>query len=196
MSEEVLGLKEAARRLGVSVNTIKRHRETLAAAGATIDARGWRIPVSALVETGLLDSVRGVNADTSTDTQDRTPRTPPVDTPDFQQEVQRLRTERDAARTEAREAVDAMKDARRDQAIAEAEARAAQQVAQSHMVTIQAQQTAIRELEAARDREPITARVDTPRTPPERVSVTPRTPPVDTATDAPRRGLFDRLRRR
>lgn len=54
-SAPVLGLAQAAKACGVSESTIRRKRPDLLAAGATQDSRGWRIPIPALVELGLMD---------------------------------------------------------------------------------------------------------------------------------------------
>jgi hypothetical protein len=64
----VLGLAEAAKACGVSESTIRRKRPELMAAGAVQDNRGWRIPIPALVELGLMDRT----------TAPDTPNSPPV----------------------------------------------------------------------------------------------------------------------
>lgn len=51
----VMGLAEAARVCGVSVSTIRRRREDLANFGAAQTAKGWRIPVTALIAVGLME---------------------------------------------------------------------------------------------------------------------------------------------
>lgn len=53
-SDPVLTLKQAAEAAGVSVSTLRRKREALAKAGATISSEGWQVPLSALIEAGLM----------------------------------------------------------------------------------------------------------------------------------------------
>lgn len=53
----VLGLAEAAKACGVSESTLRRRRPDLLAAGATQTSKGWRIPIPALVELGLMPRV-------------------------------------------------------------------------------------------------------------------------------------------
>jgi hypothetical protein len=50
------GLAEAARVCGVSKPTVRRRKAALVRAGAVADDTGWRIPPSALVAVGLLDT--------------------------------------------------------------------------------------------------------------------------------------------
>lgn len=45
---DTLTLKAAAARAGVSVSTIRRRKDALLAAGATVEPSGWVIPVAAL----------------------------------------------------------------------------------------------------------------------------------------------------
>jgi hypothetical protein len=61
-SAPVLGLAQAAKACGVSESTIRRKRPELLAAGATQDNRGWRIPIPALVELGLMDRLTAPDA--------------------------------------------------------------------------------------------------------------------------------------
>lgn len=51
----VLGLAEAAAACGVSVSTIRRKRGELKELGAAETARGWQIPVTALIALGLME---------------------------------------------------------------------------------------------------------------------------------------------
>lgn len=60
----VLGLAEAAKVCGVSVSTIRRKRQELVDLGASQTAKGWQIPVTALIALGLMERT-----------------TPPADTP-------------------------------------------------------------------------------------------------------------------
>lgn len=51
-----LGLKDAAVQCGVSVSTMRRHREELVKLGATVSEQGhWSIPIPALIAVGLMD---------------------------------------------------------------------------------------------------------------------------------------------
>lgn len=50
----VFTMREAARVAGVSVSTLRRRRDELVAAGAVIDPAGWKVPITALIATGLL----------------------------------------------------------------------------------------------------------------------------------------------
>lgn len=58
----VLGLAEAAKACGVSESTLRRKRPELLAAGATQTSKGWRIPVPALIELGLMDRTTAPDA--------------------------------------------------------------------------------------------------------------------------------------
>lgn len=49
-----LGLAEAAKACGVSVSTLRRKRPELKANGAVETAKGWRIPVTALIALDLM----------------------------------------------------------------------------------------------------------------------------------------------
>ena len=50
----VLGLAAAAKACGVSVSTLRRRREDLEKLGAVATPSGWRIPIAALVGSGLM----------------------------------------------------------------------------------------------------------------------------------------------
>lgn len=54
MQPNVVGLAEAARVAGVSESTIRRRRDELQALGAVQTAKGWQIPIPALIELGLM----------------------------------------------------------------------------------------------------------------------------------------------
>ena len=51
----LMGLAEAAKACGVSVSTIRRKRDILTELGAAQTANGWHIPVTALIEAGLME---------------------------------------------------------------------------------------------------------------------------------------------
>jgi hypothetical protein len=68
----VLGLAEAAKACGVSVSTLRRKRTELAAHGAAQTARGWHIPVTALIALGLM----GRTSDTHHESRHDTPMKP------------------------------------------------------------------------------------------------------------------------
>jgi len=74
-----LNLKSAAAHAGVSVSTIRRRKEALIAAGATVDPSGWVVPVHAL------EVVFGLSSETHTET--------PVETPIETALVEQLRAE-------------------------------------------------------------------------------------------------------
>lgn len=59
----LLGLAEAAKACGVSVSTVRRKRPELAAYGAAQTAKGWRIPITALIAVGLMS--RTTDADSA-----------------------------------------------------------------------------------------------------------------------------------
>lgn len=50
----IVGLAEAARVAGVSESTIRRRRVELQALGAVQGSKGWKIPIPALIELGLM----------------------------------------------------------------------------------------------------------------------------------------------
>ena len=130
-SGPVLNMAEAARACGLSVSTMRRHRDALLAHGATRHDASWVIPVSALVAAGLMPNVTPPDAspgDGVTPVMTRHPDgslTPP-DTPTHQ-EVERLR--------------EALADAKRRADVAEAIA-----AERERIITVQAQ--ALRLLEA------------------------------------------------
>lgn len=80
---DTLTLKAAAARAGVSVSTVRRRKDALIAAGATVDPSGWVIPVAALEAVFLTPSERA--HDTPSDT--------PVDTPSDSPLIEQLRAE-------------------------------------------------------------------------------------------------------
>lgn len=74
----VVGLAEAASLCKVSPATIRRRKALLVELGATTDPSGWRIPIPALVQVGLLDRVTPAPV-TGSDVSPVT--SPPVDNP-------------------------------------------------------------------------------------------------------------------
>lgn len=52
--EAVFTLKRAAEVAGVSTSTLRRNKETLREHGATITEHGWKVPMSALIASGLM----------------------------------------------------------------------------------------------------------------------------------------------
>jgi len=76
---DTLTLKAAAARAGVSVSTIRRRKEALIAAGASVDPTGWAIPLSAL------EATFGISSERTHDT--------PIDTPAESDLVAQLRAE-------------------------------------------------------------------------------------------------------
>lgn len=54
--QPVFGMKRAAEVAGISVSTIRRNKSRLEECGADISPDGWRVPISALVASGLMKS--------------------------------------------------------------------------------------------------------------------------------------------
>lgn len=132
-----LGLAAAAKACNVSESTLRRKRPELLAAGATQTAKGWSIPIPALIELGLMD---------------RTTQTPP-DSPQ--------NSPQQAAVTGPMEPrTDTVVEALRAQ-LAEAEKRAAvaEAIAEERERIIAAQAQALRMLEAPKQavQEPVSA---------------------------------------
>lgn len=63
MAGPVLGLGEAARACGVSTSTVRRRKDALVQAGATVSDRRWSIPVAALIQVGLMPRVSPPDAE-------------------------------------------------------------------------------------------------------------------------------------
>lgn len=123
----MLGLKDAAVQCGVSVSTMRRHRDELVKLGATVSEQGrWSIPIPALIEAGLMDR--------------RTPPDTPVGimtptlTPDYLDQIAQLERQ-------LQEEILARKDAHAGRVLAE-------QVAAERERIIQAQAQTLRILEA------------------------------------------------
>lgn len=71
-SEAVFGMKKAAQVAGISVSTIRRHKDLLRQCGAIIEPEGWQVPISALVAADLMrpqtppDKMPATEQDTTT----------------------------------------------------------------------------------------------------------------------------------
>lgn len=168
----VLGLAEAARVCGVSVSTIRRKRLELAEHGAAQTAKGWQIPVTALIAVGLMGRTTPP------------PETPPVETPEAPHEAL-LKPLSDALREELDTLRSQLADAERRAAVAEA-------VAAERERIIQVQQMSLRMLEAgnspAEDPEKSADRVSGP--------APVAAPAVEQPTvTAPRAGWLSRFKR-
>lgn len=146
-----LGLAEAAKACGVSVSTLRRKRPELEANGAAQTAKGWRIPVTALIALGLMDRTTDAHHEGRQDS----PLTPAMTPPD-----DALIAQLDALRT-------ALADAERRAAVAEA-------VATERERTIQTQAMALRMLEASKTPAP-----STPSAPVEPTEMAPPAPGME-----------------
>lgn len=85
---DTYSLKQAAEVAGVSVSTMRRRKDALILAGATVSDRGWKITPEALAK------VFGVSGDTPSETQQDTPVDTPNDSPliaQLQSEIEFLR---------------------------------------------------------------------------------------------------------
>lgn len=146
---QIFTFAQAVEVTGKSRSTLHRKRDMLRQAGAHQDADGvWRIPVSALVACGLLDTpttpAGGVN-DTRVIPPNDTPVTPPGETPQHQH-LEQLR--RALAEAEKRAEVAEAKAAERDRLID----------AQSRTIALlEAHQPAVPEYAAAQSLEDDTA---------------------------------------
>lgn len=86
-SEATFGMKRAAEVAGISVSTIRRNKERLRECGAEISPHGWKVPMSALVVSGLMR--RQTPADNNAPVEDR---------PNSQNAIQDLERVRDLER--------------------------------------------------------------------------------------------------
>lgn len=133
----LMGLAEAASACGVSVSTLRRKRSQLKDLGAAETAKGWQIPVTALITLGLMDRVTAPLQEAPSIPGMKGIMTPhydaPLGTPSA--EVEALR----AAQTELREK---LADAEKRAAVAEA-------IASERERIIQTQAMALRMLEAS-----------------------------------------------
>lgn len=157
-----LGLAEAAKACGVSVSTLRRKRPELEANGAAQTAKGWRIPVTALIAMGLMDRT----TDTRHESQHDTPMTPTTTPP-----ADALIAQLDALRT-------ALADAERRAAVAEA-------IATERERTIQTQAMALRMLEASK-----TPATPTPSAPTESAKPPAPAPSQEDSKHAPKRAWW------
>lgn len=73
MQPTVVGLAAAARVAGVSESTIRRRRDELEALGAVQTAKGWQIPIPALIELGLMARTTAPDGLTPPDTSHESP---------------------------------------------------------------------------------------------------------------------------
>ena len=78
-----MGLAQAAKACNVSVSTLRRRKEILLQAGATITEKGWQIPIPALVSLGVLASTTAP-PEASPEAAVEPPTTPPSETPGSQ----------------------------------------------------------------------------------------------------------------
>jgi hypothetical protein len=133
----VLSLAEAAKVCGVSLSTLRRKRPELKELGAAETAKGWQIPVTALITLGLMDRVTPPLHEAPTAPAVKGVMTlltdAPSDTP-----LQEL----EALRKEQAELLAKLADAEKRAAVAEA-------VAGERERIIQTQATALRMLEAS-----------------------------------------------
>lgn len=133
----LMGLAEAAKACGVSVSTLRRKRTELKNLGAAETAKGWQIPVTALITLGLMDRVTAPLHEAPTAPTVKGVVTPPVETPDDAPLV-----ELEALRKSRADLLAKLADAEQRAAVAEA-------VATERERIIQTQATALRMLEAA-----------------------------------------------
>lgn len=127
-----LGLKEAAVQCGVSVSTMRRHRDELVKLGATVSDQGhWSIPIPALITVGLMDRRTAPDALVGV----VTPPVTPTVTPDYLDRIAQLERQ-------LQDEIMARKDEHAGRVLAE-------QVAAERERIIQAQAQTLRILEAA-----------------------------------------------
>jgi hypothetical protein len=160
-----LGLAEAAKACGVSVSTLRRKRPELEVHGAAQTAKGWRIPVTALIAIGLM----GRTTDAHHESRHDTPTTPSM-TPAMTAPVEALTGELEALRAKL--------------AAAEQRAAVAEAVAAERERVIQTQAMALRMLEASKTPVPATPGPGADAsTPPEGPATAPPSP--DATKDRP-----------
>lgn len=132
-----LGLKEAAVQCGVSVSTMRRHRDELVKLGATVSDQGhWSIPIPALIAVGLMDRRTAPDALVGV----MTPPVTPVMTPTLLDRISQLERQ-------LQDEVMARKDEHAGRVLAE-------QIAAERERIIQAQAQTLRILEAAPSAQP------------------------------------------
>jgi hypothetical protein len=132
----VLSLAEAAKACGVSLSTLRRKRPELKELGAAETAKGWQIPVTALIALGMMDRVTAPLHETPTAPTVKGVMTPPVETP-----ADAPLVELEALRKEQAELLARLADAEKRAAVAEA-------IAGERERIIQTQASALRMLEA------------------------------------------------
>lgn len=164
MNEPSVSMAEAARLSGLSVSTLRRRRDALAAHGATRHDAGWVIPISALVTLGLMPPVTAPDAPSADQVT-------PVMTPPGDGAVTALTAERDAALERAK--------------AAEHRADLAERTAAERDRVIEAQANALRMLEAGPAAEPEETA--------ESSAGEPVDPPPASETKQPARRFFERL---
>lgn len=130
MKPPVVGLAEAARMCGVSVSTIRRKRGELSEYGAAQTAKGWHIPIPALIAVGLMENTTPPDE------------APPLDTPDTLH-VTPAQGGRDTLQAELEALRSLLVEAERRAAVAEA-------VAAERERIIQVQQMSLRMLEGTK----------------------------------------------
>jgi hypothetical protein len=84
MTAPTLSFAAAAKACGVSESTLRRRRPELLAAGAVQTARGWLIPVPALVELGLMDRTTAPDPVTAPDSPPAARLRPSMAAPDVE----------------------------------------------------------------------------------------------------------------
>lgn len=145
MGAPTVGLAEAAKITGKSESTIRRKREELKELGATFTPKqGWKIPIPALVQLGLMEPVtpaseppaERVGASTTAGTQSTM--TPPDR--ELLDELERLRAE--------------LAEERQARAVAEAVNKERDRLLESYRETINVQAQALRMVEPPRPAEP------------------------------------------
>lgn len=125
----VLGLAEAAKACGVSVSTVRRKRADLEERGAVATPSGWRIPIAALVGSGLMP-----------------PTTPPPKVPSVVPTMRPPAEGDDAPNDTLREELDML---RTRLVAAEQRAAVAEAIAHERERVIETQATALRMLETS-----------------------------------------------
>lgn len=126
----MLGLAEAAKACGISVSTVRRKRAVLEKLGATATQSGWRIPIAALVGSGLMP-----------------PTTPPPQQP-FMQSVMQPQVK--GGDTPVATPLEELETLRSQLAAAEQRAAVAEAIAAERERVIEVQATALRMLEAGK----------------------------------------------
>lgn len=165
--EATFGMKRAAEVAGVSVSTIRRNRELLREHGAVLDPDGWKVPMSALIASGLMRRTTPPDQPAPAPRGDQASIEMPV--PERVRELERE-----------------LLDERHRRELAEERQRAAEAVARERGEALEDVRTAMRMLTAG----PITAETKVPETP-----VSQHLAPEQTAHDSKpvRRGWWDRL---